>query len=69
MLITDLIVSKSNMIHEHLLEGLSQNFFAGVFFHIFIYLAANLVLPKPRSSQSKALYSKYFISMSNKLQQ
>lgn len=69
MLISDLIVSISNMIHEHLLECLSQNFFAVVFFHVFIYLAANLILPKPRSSQSKALHSEYFISTGNKLQQ
>lgn len=69
MLISDLIVSKSNMIHEHLLRSLSQNFFASVYFHISMYLAVNLILPKPRSIQNQILYSKCFISVGDKQQQ
>lgn len=57
------------MIHELLLEHLSQSFLAGVFFHIYVYLSGNLILSRPRLSQSKVIYSKYLIPMGSKQQQ
>lgn len=68
MQISDLIVSKSNVIHELLLSHLSQSFFAGVYFQICVYLAGNLIF-SGRLSQSKVIYSKYFIPTDSKQQQ